>query len=257
MEYGKELAVYAAERKDVCMKNDAIPGNLYQEYGVKRGLRDEQGRGVLAGLTNISAVYFHEGGRRSAHRLRRRTLVPGLQCEESGECLRGKQVTDLRLPRTCCFSENCPPRNSLTNLCGCWALPDSFRLNFTRDVIMKAPSKDIMNSMTRSILTLASYDQNMASNDIDNCIRRRLQLIAEFPMLAAYGYHAYNHYENDQSMYIHKPGQQPVYGGEPAADAPKRYAVHGTGSQGAGCGPDASYGARSSAAITLPLPPGW
>src|SRR5699024_10946355 len=78
-------------------------------------------------------------------------------------------------------------------------------VNFTRDVIMKAPSKDIMNSMTRSILTLASYDQNMASNDIDNCIRQALQLIAEFPMLAAYGYHAYNHYENDQSMYIHKP----------------------------------------------------
>ena len=77
--------------------------------------------------------------------------------------------------------------------------------NFTRDVIMKAPSKDIMNSMTRSILTLASYDPNVSTGGIDNNIRQCLSLIATFPMLAVYGYHAYNHYENDSSMYIHRP----------------------------------------------------
>jgi citrate synthase len=77
--------------------------------------------------------------------------------------------------------------------------------NFTRDVIMKAPSKDIMNSMTRSILTLASYDDATAVGTIDNCIRQCIQLIAEFPMLAVYAYHAFNHYERDCSMYIHRP----------------------------------------------------
>jgi citrate synthase len=70
---------------------------------------------------------------------------------------------------------------------------------------MKAPSKDIMNSMTRSILTLASYDEATSVGTIDNCIRQSIQLIAEFPMLAVYGYHSYNHYENDSSMYIHRP----------------------------------------------------
>ena len=70
---------------------------------------------------------------------------------------------------------------------------------------MKAPSHDIMNSMTKSILTLSSYDENIASNDIDNCVRQCLMLTAVFPMLAVYGYHAYNHYENDGSMYIHRP----------------------------------------------------
>lgn len=70
---------------------------------------------------------------------------------------------------------------------------------------MKAPSKDIMNSMTRSILTLASYDPLVAKAGIDNNIRQCLSLVAIFPMLAVYGYHAYNHYENDQSMYIHRP----------------------------------------------------
>lgn len=77
--------------------------------------------------------------------------------------------------------------------------------NFTRDVIMKAPSKDIMNSMTRSILTLASYDENISSMALEDSIRQCLLLIAQFPMLAIYGYHAYNHIENYDSMFIHRP----------------------------------------------------
>ena len=77
--------------------------------------------------------------------------------------------------------------------------------NFTRDVIMKAPTRDIMNSMTRSILTLASYDNRAQYTDVRNVIRQCLNLIAVFPMLAIYAYHAYNHYENLESMYIHRP----------------------------------------------------
>lgn len=70
---------------------------------------------------------------------------------------------------------------------------------------MKAPSKDIMNSMTRSILTLASYDENISSMALEDSIRQCLLLIAQFPMLAIYGYHAYNHIENYDSMFIHRP----------------------------------------------------
>src|SRR5699024_8702658 len=77
--------------------------------------------------------------------------------------------------------------------------------NFTRDVIMKAPTKDIMNSMTRSILTLASYDDDATNTDLANSLRQCIQLISIFPMLAVYGYHAYNHYERNDSMYIHRP----------------------------------------------------
>lgn len=79
--------------------------------------------------------------------------------------------------------------------------------NFTRDVIMKAPSKDIMNSITKSVLTLASYDDNMADPSISNVLRQCLQLIAIFPMLSVYGYHAYNHYECGDSFYIHRPDE--------------------------------------------------
>ena len=83
----------------------------------------------------------------------------------------------------------------------CMKLPT----NFTRDVIMKAPTADIMGSMTRSILTLGSYDKKKDNLDIPNVLRQSMQLIATFPMIAAYAYHAYNHYEKDQSMYIHRP----------------------------------------------------
>ena len=77
--------------------------------------------------------------------------------------------------------------------------------NFTRDVIMKAPSHDIMNSMARSVLTLASYDPKAGDLEISNVLRQSIQLAGIFPMLAVYSYHAYNHYEKDGSMYIHRP----------------------------------------------------
>ena len=77
--------------------------------------------------------------------------------------------------------------------------------NFTRDVIMKAPSRDIMNSMIRSILTLASYDVKANDTSVGNSLRQCIQLISEFPLLAVYGYHAYNYYENFESMIIHRP----------------------------------------------------
>ena len=89
-------------------------------------------------------------------------------------------------------------------IANCMELPT----NFTRDVIMKAPSADIMNSMTRSILTLASYDDRKDDLSIENVLRQSIQLISTFPMLAVYGYHAYNHYERDDSMYIHRPDKE-------------------------------------------------
>ena len=98
-----------------------------------------------------------------------------------------------------------PDKQELKEFCQVLGESRTLPTNFTRDVIMKAPSKDIMNSMTRSILTLAAYDPDTSVQTIENNIRQCIQLIANFPMLAVYGYHAYNHYENDKSMYIHRP----------------------------------------------------
>ncbi len=200
----RNIRDYTEKMQTACTKNDYISKNLYEEYNVKKGLRDENGKGVLTGLTNISEVKAFE-------------KKDGVQIPCDGELYyRGYKVEDLvngGVGGHSLFEESAylllfgelPNRAELlefrTILNDCMQLPT----NFTRDVIMKAPSADIMNSMTRSILTLASYDEQKDDISIPNVLRQCIQLIAEFPMLAAYGYHAYNHYENDESMYIHRP----------------------------------------------------
>lgn len=203
MGYG-DFAEYAAQKEVLCRKNDMISDKLFREYGVNRGLRDENGKGVLTGLTNISKIVSFRNidgksvpcdGQLWYRGYRINTLI-----EELGENEYGFEKTAYLL----LFGEK-PDEEELKEFKRILGEARNLPTNFTRDVIMKAPSKDIMNSMTRSILTLASYDDQATSNNVDNSIRQCIQLIAIFPMLAAYGYHAYNHYENDASMYIHRP----------------------------------------------------
>ena len=178
---------YAAAQKDLCVQNDFIPNSLFQEYGVNRGLRDINGVGVLTGLTNISKIKSFQNVNGKREPCEGRLWYRGFE-----------KIAYLLL-----FGDLPTPEQQaeFTDiLSSCRTLPT----NFTRDVIMKAPSKDIMNSMTRSVLTLASYDDQV-NGDLANSIRQCVRLISEFPMLAVYGYHAYNHYENDDSMYIHRP----------------------------------------------------
>ena len=198
------LVNYAAGKKNLCVKNDTISDTLFQEYGVNRGLRDVNGKGVLTGLTNISKIVsFKEDGESKEpcdgelwyRGYNIKTLINSLGADEFGFEKTAYLLLFGEIPSK-------EEEKEFAEVIGrCRTLPT----NFTRDVIMKAPSKDIMNSMTRSILTLASYDENNSVGGIDNCIRQCIQLIANFPMLAVYGYHAYNHYENDSSMYIHRP----------------------------------------------------
>lgn len=199
-----QLNDYTIRSEAVCRRNDTISPRLYDEYGVKKGLRDENGNGVLAGLTNISKIMSSK-------------IVDGKKVPCDGQLwYRGYRVEDLigslgetelgyekiaylllmgQLPDSAAAEE------FRTLLGECRTLPT----NFTRDVIMKAPGKDIMNSMTRGILTLASYDERAIDTSVSNSLRQCIQLIAEFPLLAVYGYHAYNYYENMDSMVIHRP----------------------------------------------------
>ncbi len=200
----EELYTYAAARQEQCITNDTISDALFKEYGVNRGLRDENGKGVLTGLTRISEIvsFKDEDGKKVPcdgqlwyRGYNVKTLIEGIEPGQFGFEKTAYLLLFGELP------SKEEEKEFATILGNCRTLPT----NFTRDVIMKAPSKDIMNSMTRSILTLASYDENTSVGTIANCIRQCIQLIAEFPMLAVYGYHAYNHYENDSSMYIHRP----------------------------------------------------
>ena len=201
----EQLANYAAQKKALCVENDTISDSLFQEYGVNRGLRDVNGKGVLTGLTNISKIVSFKDdengktvpcdGELWYRGYNVKTLINSIGKDEFGF----EEVTYLLL-----FGE-LPDKQELKEFCQVLGESRTLPTNFTRDVIMKAPSKDIMNSMTRSILTLAAYDPETSVQTIENNIRQCIQLIANFPMLAVHGYHAYNHYENDKSMYIHRP----------------------------------------------------
>ena len=200
------ISEYSVQKKSLCLENDNISEDLYQKYSVNRGLRDLNGKGVLTGLTNISEVVaFKE--------------INGVKTPVDGELwYRGYKVNTLideisedsfgfeKIAYLLLFGEK-PDAEQYEEFSKVIAQNRTLPTNFTRDVIMKAPSKDIMNSMTRSILTLASYDKNVDSVLLEESIRQCLLLIAQFPMLAIYGYHAYNHIENYESMYIHRPNQ--------------------------------------------------
>lgn len=199
-----DIKDYASKQEILCKENDSIASELYTEYGVNLGLRDKNGNGVLTGLTNISKIisFKNENGQK-------------IPCD--GELwYRGYNVKDLIKdlgPTEYGFEKiayllligQLPDDKQLEEFSNVIGQSRTLPTNFTRDVIMKAPSSDIMNSMTKSILTLASYDETIKDNSISNSLRQCIQLISLFPLLAVYGYHSYNHYENDESMYIHRP----------------------------------------------------
>ncbi|MBQ3378382.1 MAG: citrate/2-methylcitrate synthase [Clostridia bacterium] len=203
--YNKKLIDYANDHAKYCLDASSIDTELYNKYGVKRGLRDLDGQGVLAGLTTISSIkaFDQKDGER----------VP---CE--GELrYRGydiiKLVEGAASERRFGFEETAylllfgslPSSRELSNFKNILAVSSSLPKNFTRDVIMKAPSYDMMNSLARSVLTLASYDKDLTDPSIENVLRQCLFLISVLPRLAVYGYHAYNHYERGESLYIHNP----------------------------------------------------
>ena len=194
---------YAAAQKDLCVQNDFIPNSLFQEYGVNRGLRDVNGVGVLTGLTNISKIESSKNINGKREPCEGRLWYRGYDIKNLIGSLGPNEFGFEKIAYLLLFGDLPTPEQQAEFadiLSSCRTLPT----NFTRDVIMKAPSKDIMNSMTRSVLTLASYDDQV-NGDLANSIRQCVRLISEFPMLAVYGYHAYNHYENNDSMYIHRP----------------------------------------------------
>lgn len=198
------LNEYAEKQEQICLKNDYIDPALYDEYNVNLGLRDQNGKGVLTGLTNISRIIGSK-------------IVDGKQTPCEGELwYRGYPVGNLirSLGREKLGFEKVAylllmgempsdeEEQEFSDWIGrCRSLPT----NFTRDVIMKAPTEDIMNTITRSILTLASYDPKAKDTSISNSLRQSIQLVSEFPLLAVYAYHAYNHYEMGGSMFIHNP----------------------------------------------------
>jgi len=193
------------EYADICISKEKIPQELFEQYGVKKGLRDKNGKGVLSGITDISKIVSSE-------------MIDGVSKPCDGRLYyRGYNIFDLvdgvknrggygfeEAAYLLLFGE-LPNEQELADFNQLMAASRTLPKNFVRDVIMKAPSKDIMNCMTKSILTLGSYDKKMSDVSISNVIRQSIMLISVFPMFAVYSYHAYNHAFNDESFYIHRP----------------------------------------------------
>ncbi len=186
-------------------KSSSINPELYSKYQVKRGLRDLDGRGVLVGLTEIGEVHSY-------------ILDEGEIVPVPGRLIyRGYDIADLVKG----FSEDnrygfeettylllfgqLPDQNAQEHFKQLLALYQKLPEDFARDVILKAPSRDIMNTLARSVLALYSFDDNPDDTTISNVLKQCLGLIACFPSLAVYGYQAYSHYHDNQSLYIHSP----------------------------------------------------
>ncbi|MBQ2642328.1 MAG: citrate/2-methylcitrate synthase [Eubacterium sp.] len=204
----KEVRDLAKQYGDLCRKNDALEADLYTKYDVKRGLRDLNGRGVVTGITNISRVESTEERNGEIVPCPGRLFYRGYKIEDlihgiSDDNRFGfEEVAYLLL-----FGE-LPNKDKLKEFRHALSVTRRLPTNFVRDVIMKATSEDIMNSLTRSVLTLASYDTKMADSSVENVIRQCTQLIGTFPMLSVYAYHAFNHYKKYTSLYIHRPSPQ-------------------------------------------------
>ncbi len=190
---------------NLCKDNSRIDSELYIEKHVKRGLRDIDGNGVVAGLTNISEIISKK-------------IVDGKEVSCDGELYyRGYDIHDLvkgfmsedrkgfeETTFLLLFGE-LPNKQQLDDFKALLAHGRTLPTNFVRDVVMKAATHDLMNSLSRSVLTLASYDNSCDDLSLPNVLRQCLMLISVFPLLAVYSYHAYNHYECGGSMYIHYP----------------------------------------------------
>lgn len=186
------------------MDNSVIDPSLYGKYDVKRGLRDLDGKGVLTGLTDISTIIQNK-------------VIDGKRVPCDGELYyRGYNVNDIikgiindnrfgfeEVVYLLLFGEM-PNPQELHNFKELLVQYRTLPQNFVRDVILKAPSEDMMNSIARSVLTLFCYDKNPNDTSINNVLRQCVQLISVFPLLSVYGYHAYNHYLRDKSLYIHR-----------------------------------------------------
>lgn len=186
-------------------KHNRIPLDLFQKYSVKRGLRNEDGSGVLVGLTEIGDVHGYiidEGdiipdeGRLIYRGINIMDLVAGLRKESRP----GFEEASYLL-----LFGDLPSRRQLeqfTALLGeSRALPNSF----TEDMILKAPSHDVMNKLARSVLVMYSYDPDPDDVGLKNVLRQSIELIARMPTMAAYGYQAKRHYFDGQSLFIHNP----------------------------------------------------
>ena len=204
-----EITPYIKQLADLSDRSNHIVSDMYATHDVKRGLRDIDGNGVVAGLTEVSCIRAKEidgegnvipcRGQLYYRGINVRDLVKGFSEEDRA----GFEETVFLL-----LFSRLPNREELVAFRDQLAAYRSLPPSFVRDMILKAPGKDMMNILSRSVLALYAYDENPDDISTPNVLRQCLQLIAEFPLLAVYGYQSFQHYHNNNSLFIHHPKKE-------------------------------------------------
>ena len=191
---------------EICKKNKSINPELYAQYDVKRGLRDINGKGVLAGLTEIGEIHAYDtlsdgsskpcDGKLYYHGYDVEDLIKGF--------IRDKRFGFEEVTYLLLFGE-LPNKNELDIFTKTLSHMRTIPPSFVRDIIMQAPSKDMMNALSRGVLTLYAYDDKADDVSLPNVLRQCLQLIAQFPLLSVYAYQAFKYYHENDSFIVHAP----------------------------------------------------
>lgn len=204
MERIAKISNEVLELSEKCIKNNAIDPELYNKYEVKRGLRDINGKGVLTGLTEISEIHSSDIIDGKSVPCEGQLFYRGYNIEDLINGLNGRRYGFEEITYLLLFGE-LPSMDELNQFIGILSQYRELPTSFVRDIILKAPSSDMMNTLARSVLTLYAYDKKANDTSIPNVLRQCLQLIAMFPLFSVYGYQAYNHYYGGNSLFIHRP----------------------------------------------------
>lgn len=190
---------------EMCQHADYIDPELFTKYSVKRGLRDLDGRGVLVGLTDIGEVHSYIVDEGEPIPIPGQLFYRGINISSiTNDCLKNKRYGFEEITYLLLFGA-LPTQEELTTFKALLGSERQLPDNFVNDMILTNPSKDIMNSLARSVLSLYCYDENPDDTSTYNVLRQCISLIACFPTLAVYAYQAYAHKHLNQSLYIHSP----------------------------------------------------
>ena len=207
MSFNTKVTPEIEKLTELCVEQSTVDVSLYGKYDVKRGLRDVNGKGVLAGLTQISNIVSFKKVDGKEESCEGELYYRGVDIEELTQGFLKDNRQGFEESAYLLLFGKLPTQEQLGNFKKLLASQRSLPRNFVRDVIMKAPSKNIMNTLSRSVLMLYSYDNNPEDISLENVMRQCLSLVSVFPMLAVYCYQAYNHDIKGKSLYIHSPAK--------------------------------------------------
>lgn len=204
-----ENTPYIKELADLSNSGNKIVPEMYPIHDVKRGLRDIDGNGVVAGLTEVSCIKAKEKDEKgNAVPCKGELYYRGINVRDIVKGFRGEDRFGFEETVFLLLFSKLPDEKELADFREQLSAYRSLPPSFVRDMILKAPGRDMMNILSRCVLALYTYDENPDDISVENAVRQCLQLISEFPLIAVYAYHSFQHYHNDNSLFIHYPRKE-------------------------------------------------